>query len=893
MIPSSRVKMLPQGLSLDEVDKNGFLGNVFRRRSAWEVRSGFGQMAQFDTTWLSQANGERGYRKQMGSTCIRTWWGATQIVTVFTLLGYSSNAALRSHYVTGFAVSIYDVDTGRRWEEVLHAHTAERGESVVEMPAWRGVYNTSYEIDRQQWVLRSDEDHVFFTKFNDDLLFGNETLGLWVYRPADFDQTLTAQVDSIRHEEFAFVRSESSKCIRMFPTSGDPRYDYIDSAGWPSPVDCCMFNGALAIVSERELYISDQGRPNAIKGGNVIAVPSTERLTAVAEVGGVLLVFTPNETWAYRVGSDIIQFNGASVRRLSDTVGCIGPQSKTKVNETLVFADETGIYNYDGGTLIRDISAPLQPLFESEEGVSLPLSSFYANEGETSTADRQPRSFLRWDGGKTTHMTYEADLDVLLVGLPGQDSALCYSRGAWSVWSLESLAAETATTVQARQGLPSPHFCADNGRLFCVAGPETFTPDDQVASGAENALAYSYIIAEWGRGGGLDRSVVAAEDMREFNGYYYEAPSDSVGYFVVGKPEILPAHTPLAYNRPAGNEFYLYPVLLRRDPVAADPTSLALYFKFDNALWRPIFTNNTGELDALIPAERWPAVTAYGLGAATATEQVRCYNSGTGLVDETGDQIRININGLVAGAPWLHNPYFNLSFEYLNPIIWLPFRFIGGADDAMSLGINTAVASQDTTLVSTSLEVLHWQSAARNNVHDADDVAQPVDWVIKSERFRDPEDMQIRLRNLFLRVLSHGTNPTEAVSWAHGILNVAFQADWRDWSGQILDMTTYNAVNGKATLRSRVLSASSELATRVFGDGAGAGPLTWGSSGTSDGNYLVDDEQVDTIVASASLRGERLASMIFGHIRGRAERLVVDQMDGTIEKKGMPRRWGR
>lgn len=891
MIPATRVKMLPRGLSLDEVDKNGFLGNVFRRRNAWEVRSGFGQLAQFDTTWLSQANGERGYRKQLGSTCIRTFWGATQIVSVFSVLGYSSNTSLRSHYVTAFAVSIYDVDTGRRWEEVLHSHTAERGESVVEMPAWRGVYNTSYEIDRQQWQLLSNEDHVFFTRFNDDLLFGNEKLGLWVYRPADFDQTLTAQVDSIRHEEYAFGRSESSKCIRMFPSIGDPNFDYLDLAGWPAPVDCCVVNGALAIVSERELYISDPGLPNAIKGGNVTPVPCTERITAVAEVAGVIVVFTPNETWAYRLGSGDL-LTGLSRRRLSDTIGCLGPQAKAKVNETLVFADETGIYTYDGGTVVRSIGEPLQPLFEAEEGVSLPLSSFYADEGQTDTSDVQPRSFLRWSRSKRVHMAYEADLDVLLVGLPSQNAALCYTKGAWSTWSLESLASEDATKVESRQTLPEPHFCADNGRLFCVAGPETFTPDDQVAQ-VDNSLSYSYIIAEWGRGGGLDRSVDQYEDMREFNGYYYEAPSASVGYFVLGKPEILPAHTPLAYNRPAGDEFFLYPVLFRRDPSAADPTSLALYFQFDNNLWRPIFTDQIGELDALIPAERLPAIAAYGMGAPTATEQVRCYNSGSGLVDEGGDQIRININGLVGGAAWLHNPNFNLSFDELNPIIWLPFKFIGGSDDAMSLGVNNAVASQDTLIVSTSVDVLHWRAAARNNVHDSDDVAQPVDWVIKSDRFRDPDDMQIRLRNLFMRILSHGTNPEKAATWGHGLLNVAFQADWRDWSGQILDMTTYNAVNPKATLRSRVLDTASELAFRVFGDGGGTGPLTWGSSGTTDGNYLVDDEQVDSLVASAALRGERLVAMIFGHIRGRAEKVVVDELDGTIEKKGQPRRWGR
>ena len=168
-----------------------------------------------------------------------------------------------------------------------------------------------------------------------------------------------------------------------------------------------------------------------------------------------------------------------------------------------------------------------------------------------------------------------------------------------------------------------------------------------------------------------------------------------------------------------------------------------------------------------------------------------------------------------------------------------------------------------------------------------------MDWIIKTDRFKDDSGSQIRMRNILMRILSHGQAPEKAATWQHGLLNVAFQADWRDWSGQILDMTTYNVVNAKATLRSRVMSSSSVVVQRLFGNGGGVGNLKWGSSGTIDGNYLVDDEQVDTLVSSASLRGERVAVMLFGHIRGRAERLVVDSMDATIKVVGAARRWGR
>ena len=894
MIADSVVKILPQGLALDAVDKNAFLGNVFRRRDAWEVRPGFGQMAQFDTTLLGQNTGNRGYTKQLNSYALKTSWGAVQIISAFTVLGQTSVQGGESQYITGIAINIYDVDTGRRWEEVLHSHTAERNESFTEMPTWRGNYNSSWYQDRQDWVIATDDDHVFFTPFGDRLLFGNKNIGLWCYAPIDIDRTRSAQAFTNRSERDCYEYSESSRCIRLYPTKGGLDFDYLDSAGWPAPTDCTVVEGRLAIASGREVYLSDPGRPNSLMAANVIIVPCRERITAVSEVGGTLVIMTANETWAYRMSGSATATVGASIRRISDTNGCLGPRAKVKIDEQLIFCDDTGIYAYAGGTQLQELSKPLQPLFESEEGISLPLSSFYADEGQTSTTYAQPRSFLRWTGSKSIHMAYEADLDVMLVCMPSQGSALCYSRGAWSVWSLESLASERPDRVEQLSFLPQPNFCATDGRLFVVSAPEEFEPNDQVLSEQNNAKSQSCVIAEWGRGGALDRSVSPYEDMRVFNGHYGNKTPFG-GYFIIGMPEVLPAGTPMPRSTAAAEDIYLFPVLLKTDPATTvAPDGLNLLFTFNNNLWAPLFTGTgSGELDFSLPAERIAAKAAYGWGAPTATEEVRCYSGG--VVDENGDEIRLRINGNIGGGGWTHAPYLNMAEEKYNPVVWLPFRFIGGpATDAMSLGVTLVSGAWAEGAASGGLGLTWWRSAGLEGSRIySDAVTQPVDWIIKTDRFKDDDDRQLRMRNVVMRVLSHGERAEKASTWTHGLMNVAFQADWRDWSGQILDMTTYNAVHGKTTLRSRVMNLSGAVVKRLFGDGAGTGDLKWGETATTSGNYLVDDEEVDTLVASASLRGERVAVMLFGHVRGRAERIVVDSMDASIKIVGAARRWGR
>lgn len=888
MIPSTSADLLPKGLALDVVDKGAFIQNMFRRRNAWEVRSGFGQMAQFDTTLLAPGTGTRGYVKQLGSYAYKTWWGATQIVTVLIGNGFTSNTTARSHDLDFYAVSIYDTDTGKRWEEILHRHTGEAGtDSVMPMPFWRGQYQTSHEWDRQNWIAAEiDDDHVFFAPFNNDtLLFGNKSMGLWYYSPADYESTRWQQADGVRNANHCLPYVESSKVAKIFPQAGRDQdaVRYLDSSTFPNPTDVVMVANRAFIAQDRSVFISDVGAPNSVNALNIVDVPCVEPITALGETAGVVLIWTPNETFAYRPSLGVNAAQG-DLRRLSDNVGCLGPMSKSRMDQSLVWADATGIYAFGGGLQLQNIGQQLQPLFESEEGISLPLSSFYADSGNANTTYDQPLTFLTWPSDASVHIEFDGDLQMLFVSIPSSNAILVSSKGAWSVWTTESLASENATRVEARKNLPSPHVCARDGRVFLVCGVESATATDAITP-AQNYTSKSYFITEWGRGGAIDRTVDSREDMRAFNGYYKASFTGLDGYIVFGEPQALPTSF-LLPSASVTSDTYLMPILFKPDPgLNGTAQTVDIKFTFNNAEWTPLFSPGvTGQVDFMLPAERSAALNGWGWGAPAAGKEVRCYNGG--VVNEAGNEIRVMFNGPASAATWNRHPNMVFSDSRLHGLIWLPFKKNVTGNDAMSMGIGVTTAQ----IGGTNHDNYIWQFAKTTMSHANNDVAQPVDWVLKTDRVEDGDRSQLRMRNVVMRMLTHGVKGTETVAnaWPQGLVNIAFQADWRDWSGQVADMASYNAIFGKTPLRDRMVDAAGGVTKRIFNNAA-----KWGQSGTANGNFLVDDEQLDTQVVSSSLRGESLAVMVFGHVKSRAEKIVINSLKAYIKKVGKPRRWGR
>ena len=180
--PESEVEVLPSGMQNDSPSKGAYVQNCFSRKGSWEVRAGFGQVAQFDSTLSTPGldTTTKQYIRHMGSRAIRSDFGHTQIVSVFTGFVFSGNTEGQSGtWANRYFVSIYDVTTDRRWEEALHVHTSENDGDVLQMEYWRPQYNTNYNDGFESWISsEGDSSNVFFTEYQDTLFFGNLQMGL-------------------------------------------------------------------------------------------------------------------------------------------------------------------------------------------------------------------------------------------------------------------------------------------------------------------------------------------------------------------------------------------------------------------------------------------------------------------------------------------------------------------------------------------------------------------------------------------------------------------------------------------------------------------------------------------------------------------------------------------
>ena len=79
---------------------------------------------------------------------------------------------------------------------------------------------------------------------------------------------------------------------------------------------------------------------------------------------------------------------------------------------------------------------------------------------------------------------------------------------------------------------------------------------------------------------------------------------------------------------------------------------------------------------------------------------------------------------------------------------------------------------------------------------------------------------------------------------------------------------------------------------KVFNESTG--DVTWGSiAAATDGTYLIDDEEVGTLVTSDSVKGEQFSYMLFGHIQNAAERLVLERVRALFRPTLGRKRRGR
>ena len=876
------VSKLDLGMTDDPPDRGPVLVNVHGQGAALRIRNAFGQLGEWNATlqFSLPESAAAGVQRILAMHAFRSDAGRLQVVTLLQVFGYTfdtdpsaySGAGVFGKWSSQYVLQVYDVTSNSHAEYALYRRTCEVDLQTVNAQDVR-PWGTSDAFD-DKIVPRgaTSTDLAFMVEMQDCIIFGAKDAGVWCYRPSVFEreepQTGTVLLLGDRRGEGAPVSPLNGEAGQF------SNYNYLSESFWPVPTDCCVYADRLVISSGRSLYFSDPFNPRGLLSGNTVALPLQQDITAIATVFGNICVWTSEEFGIYRPNEGTF-LNDGSWRLVSNDAGCAGPGAKIVLQDGIIWAGNRGLFYSTGQYDVQSASASLQSLVI--DGIGNPLSSFLATQqvGYTPPTGDTPRLQWLWKNIERASFAYDRQRDMLVMSLPSEQIMLCRVGGQWTVFTTESRADNFPTSVNIAS-LAVERVCSCDGRIFAACGPETFNP--ALASGGTTSAWY---LLEMNRGGAVDRSVEFIEDNRTHVGWWtiHGAVSDNDPEISLGKPTEL---WPGWLSQTGGNAIgasggWLVPVTIQptATPVAGMPVGyVQVDVSYDSSKWSPLLVGAGPAVDVVWPNERIATLAGWAVtNPAPGTISIT-YNSGT---------------------------FLNLSLYLEQPLFYIPMQ--RNATYAPNNGcgwglLNVPVVGQ-TIVLNVQARLRTWRQfdrLSRNAVtaapllHDNDDAAQPVDWVYKWAQL----DMggQARLRDVFLRALTHGQGTAGiAPAWLWGLLNVYYSSDWKDWSGQIVDWSGFeNELAPKATpLRARVKNASATMITRVFGGG-----LKWGSTAdATKGNFLADDEQVDTLALSDSVRGETLSLLFFGFVRDKAETLMLREVTARVLKSGGRRRIGR
>jgi len=387
------------------------------------------------------------------------------------------------------------------------------------------------------------------------------------------------------------------------------------------------------------------------------------------------------------------------------------------------------------------------------------------------------------------------------------------------------------------------------------------------------------------------------------------------------------------------------------------PTDIAINFDFDNVHWAFYFRDNANsaltdyyQVNAIFPPERVRSMGGWGADTIApvvgqSSILIKKAAGGGWLMARDGWKVDaiFDYDQIRSVATYQYDG-MNVNRRYRNLLMWLPIYYTGGnltgnnaqgtsypadgADDVMSAGITGIAAYYSRTAAAPGAnhasygaqycDFFHFEPsyldktwrqgrAAGGTIPvESADPKQPIDWVYKSDQIGLEEAAQVKARSLWLRVKAHGVATTGKALVAgdciYGQLNAVLGSDWKDWVSQFIDyqdteinkdiQSILDESEGTSAIniRSRIYDASDTVSKKTFNNPS----IYWGSdSASSRGNYLIDDEEYDTICMSTSVKGEYFSWMLFGHMQAPGESLEIDSAKATIRPAGGRRRKGR
>jgi hypothetical protein len=153
--------------------------------------------------------------------------------------------------------------------------------------------------------------------------------------------------------------------------------------------------------------------------------------------------------------------------------GCVNNRCYAVIDDRAFLLDEAGVYSFQGGQQVEEVSGPIQDLFEPIRGT------------------RKPRYRIRWEASRWFHCCFDPGQRVIRwfvtlegTGIPRHALALDFSRGAW--WVEEYPFPVGASAIGSVRAGRRVFLGGPGGRVY-VLGEGTL---DLVDGGAQKVRGY-------------------------------------------------------------------------------------------------------------------------------------------------------------------------------------------------------------------------------------------------------------------------------------------------------------------------------------------------------------------------------------------------------------------
>tara|TARA_R100000808_G_C2155487_1_gene168208 strand:- start:12720 stop:15395 length:2676 start_codon:yes stop_codon:yes gene_type:complete len=883
------IDILPKsGIDLRDPSETDWFANLWRpdRSNNIQIRPGFGQLEQLDSTtmnaWQGAVTGSGGYTRHLGSFFYRGNFGHKQVLSVFEAdIQVSNGTAPTTSPLNGLraiegnlasvVVSIYDIDTGYQWEEVLTVHTSEFTTNTT-IPEAHNHFESANQITNPLIPdpnLPMDYIGVHFDKETEDACFaqvGDSVVlclgayGVWVYHGIDVAATRVAKisVDNFRPVQMkagAFVGvnnqqgySEGSVIRPVAGTRGlnGTNFVYLNKSEFPRATCAVLSKNRVVYAQRSVLYFSDVGQPGAIMADNFAEFQTEGEIVALGQFNNNIYALTETEAhyvaFNHRVAAGPAMANVVDVHhvKLSDRAGCVGPRAICTTPFGVAWVSSRGCHIAGADQAVKDISDAIMPYWG--DGIVDPMSQYFPANG-SGGAKAQPSVIYKHEGKPT--LSYEPESESLLVAYPSHILVYQFRQQSWSIWPL---AANNRTTeVYSRQTVEALQIMSDASGVYLAGG--LFDSDENGLNPATQTS--SYYLCKLGLGGATDRSC-QTEDHRHYGygQFNYSIPSGGGGSWSLNNPVCVYVNPPKVINS-ADFSKKIYEITIDVESMAAWPAAGGASGAFD--LTFTYDSNFTLEGSAATMHSRPYSAFTFTPGVNQLRIQRAALN--TANRSQVG-RIPFVVLRLTADANADYNP--NLAFS--GALVW------------------DATAGAYAAVPCLVYNFTHKYAATSRNTGNRLQTA--VEWGYQTGQIGMNEGQQLKARALNVTLESS----TKATS---NIYNAIFSGDYKIRSGQYPDYNSPTLATRRyqslQTIRERMLNNR-----RVFDSVAKWAPVT-----TAADKYLIDSPELNSLVLSAHARGASIKAGIYGWCEDKADKLKLHRLSLGVFAVGGRRRKGR